>query len=185
MLNEIRIIIHTAKGDIDATLFPDKAPVTTANFLNLAARKFYDGLSFHRVVPGFVVQGGDPLGTGAGDPGFHVENEIDPSLSHKTVGVVAMANAGPDTNGSQFYITLEPLHPGHVEKLDGNYSIFGQVNKGMEVARKLSKGDKIQSIDILDPVDSLFAKYKARLAEWNKVLDQRFGSRLGPGPAIP
>lgn len=185
MLNEIRIIIHTAKGDIDATLFPDKAPVTTANFLNLAARKFYDGLTFHRVVPGFVAQGGDPLGTGAGDPGYRVENEIDPSVSHKTVGVVAMANAGPDTNGSQFYITLEPLHPGHVEKLDGNYSIFGQVTKGMEVARKLSKGDKIQSIDILDPTESLFARYKTRLAEWNKVLDQRFGSRLTPAPDNP
>jgi peptidyl-prolyl cis-trans isomerase B (cyclophilin B) len=77
------------------------------------------------------------------------------------------------------------LHPGHVEKLDGNYSIFGQVTKGMEVARKLSKGDKIQSIDILDPTESLFARYKTRLAEWNKVLDQRFGSRLTPAPDNP
>ncbi|MGA8657121.1 MAG: peptidylprolyl isomerase [Chthoniobacterales bacterium] len=185
MLNEIRIIIHTAKGDIDATLFPEKAPVTTANFLNLAARKFYDGLTFHRVVPGFVVQGGDPLGTGAGDPGYRVEDEIDPSVSHQTVGVLAMANAGPDTNGSQFYITLEPLPREHVKKLDGNYTIFGQVAKGIEIANNISKGDKIQSIDILDPTDALFARHKMRLIEWNKILDQKFGSRLAPAPAAP
>lgn len=185
MLSEIRIIIHTAKGEIDATLFPEKAPVTTANFLNLAARKFYDGLSFHRVVPGFVVQGGDPLGTGAGDPGYRFENEIDPSVSHESVGVLAMANAGADTNGCQFYITLKRLPPEQVKKLDGNYTIFGQVTKGVKVANNLSKGDKIQSIDILDPIDALFARHKNRLNEWNKILDQKFGSRLAPAPAVP
>ena len=80
MLNDIRIIIHTAKGDMEATLFPSKAPVTTANFLNLASRKFYDGLTFHRVVPRFVIQGGDPVGTGSGGPGYRFENEVHPSL---------------------------------------------------------------------------------------------------------
>jgi peptidyl-prolyl cis-trans isomerase B (cyclophilin B) len=83
MLIDIRIVIHTAKGDIDATLFPSKAPVTTANFLNLVSRKFYDGLTFHRIVPRFVIKGGDPLGTGG--PGYRFENEIDASLSHKNV----------------------------------------------------------------------------------------------------
>ncbi len=107
MLTDIRIVIHTAKGDIDATLFPSKAPVTAANFLNLASRKFYDGLTFHRVVPRFVIQGGDPLGTGSGGPGYRFENEIHASLSHENVGVLAMANAGPDTNGSQFYVTID------------------------------------------------------------------------------
>jgi peptidyl-prolyl cis-trans isomerase B (cyclophilin B) len=85
MLIDIRIVIHTAKGDIDATLFPSKAPVTTANFLNLVSCKFYDGLTFHRIVPRFVIQGGDPLGTGTGGPGYRFENEIDASLSHKNV----------------------------------------------------------------------------------------------------
>ena len=92
MLKDIRIVIHTVKGDIEATTFPAKAPVTTANFLNLASRKFYDGLSFHRVVPRFVIQGGDPEGTGRGGPGYKFENEIDSSLSHLNVGTLAMAN---------------------------------------------------------------------------------------------
>src|SRR5271169_6291701 len=124
MLTDIRIVIHTTKGDIDATLFPSKAPVTAANFLNLASRKFYDGLTFHRVVPRFVIQGGDPLGTGTGGPGYRFENEINASLSHENVGVLAMANAGPDTNGSQFYVTIDSLGPGHVKMLDGNYSML-------------------------------------------------------------
>src|ERR1700723_2500229 len=130
MLNDIRIIIHTAKGDMEATLFPAKAPVTAANFLNLASRKFYDGLTFHRVVPRFVIQGGDPVGTGSGGPGYRFEDEVHPSLSHVNVGVLAMANAGPNTNGSQFYVTIDPLQKEHVKMLDGSYSIFGQVMKG-------------------------------------------------------
>ena len=180
MLNDIRILIHTGKGDIEATLYPTKAPVTTANFLNLAFRKFYDGLTFHRVVPRFVIQGGDPLGTGTGGPGYRVENEIDPSISHSTVGVMAMANSGPNTNGSQFYITIDSLRPEHVKMLDGSYSIFGRVTRGNEVASKIAVGDKIESIAILDSSGALFTEQKVRLKEWNKVLDQKFGARLGP-----
>src|ERR1700736_4303565 len=101
MLNDIRIVIHTAKGNIEATLYPAKAPVTTANFLNLATRKFYNGLTFHRVVPRFVIQGGDPLGTGTGGPGYRFEKEINASLSHENVGVLGVGNAGPDSSGSQ------------------------------------------------------------------------------------
>jgi peptidyl-prolyl cis-trans isomerase B (cyclophilin B) len=180
MLNDIRIVIHTAKGDIEATLFPSKAPVTAANFLNLAARKFYDGLTFHRVVPRFVIQGGDPAGSGSGGPGYRFENEVHPSLSHVNVGALAMANAGPDTNGSQFYVTTESLPKEHVKMLDGSYSIFGQVTKGVDVSTKIAQGDKIQSIDILDSTDELFAEQKARLKEWNKTLDQKFGKKLVP-----
>jgi len=180
MLNDIRILIHTAKGDMEATLYPAKAPVTTANFLNLASRRFYHGLTFHRVVPRFVIQGGDPLGTGVGGPGYRFENETDPSLSHATVGVMAMANAGPNTNGSQFYITIDSLRPEHVKMLDGSYSIFGRVTKGNDVASKIVVGDKIESIDILDPFEALFTEQKVRLKEWNKVLDQKFGGKLGP-----
>jgi peptidyl-prolyl cis-trans isomerase B (cyclophilin B) len=182
MLNDIRIIIHTAKGDMEATLFPSKAPVTAANFLNLATRKFYDGLTFHRVVPRFVIQGGDPAGSGSGGPGYRFENEVHPTLSHINVGTLAMANAGPNTNGSQFYVTIESLGPAHVKMLDGSYSIFGQVTKGLDVSTKITQGDKIQSIDILDSTDELFAEQKTRLKEWNKTLDQKFGKKIAPAP---
>jgi peptidyl-prolyl cis-trans isomerase B (cyclophilin B) len=178
MLKDIRIVIHTSKGDIEATTFPAKTPVTAANFLNLASRKFYDGLSFHRVVPRFVIQGGDPEGTGRGGPGYKFENEIDSSLSHLNVGTLAMANAGAHTNGSQFYVTIESLSPQHVKMLDGSYSIFGQVTKGLDVTTKIVQGDKIQSIDILDSTDELFAEQKTRLKDWNKTLDQKFGKKL-------
>ena len=184
MLPEIRIILHTSKGDIDATLHPDKAPVTAANFLNLAHRKFYDGLSFHRVVPRFVIQGGDPLGTGSGGPGYRFENEIHGGLSHQQVGVLAMANAGVNTNGSQFYITIDDLHPGHIEMLDRNYTIFGEVTHGLEVAKKIVQGDRITSIDVLESTNALFTDQKARLTEWNSVLDRKFGRRLGPAPQV-
>jgi peptidyl-prolyl cis-trans isomerase B (cyclophilin B) len=180
MLKDIRILIHTDLGDIEATLFPSKAPVTSANFLNLASRKFYNGLTFHRVVPQFVIQGGDPLGTGTGGPGYRFENETHPSVSHASVGVMAMANAGPNTNGSQFYITIDSLRPEHVKMLDGSYTIFGQVTKGNDVASKIAVGDKIESIEILDSPEALFSEQKARLKEWNKVLDRRFGNRLEP-----
>jgi peptidyl-prolyl cis-trans isomerase B (cyclophilin B) len=180
MLNDIRIVIHTAKGDIEATVFPAKAPVTAANFLNLVSRKFYDGLTFHRVVPRFVIQGGDPMGTGSGGPGYRFENEVHPSLSHVNVGVLAMANAGPNTNGSQFYVTIDSLGPEHVKMLDGSYSIFGQVTKGLDVTKKIAQGDKIESIDILDPTEELFAEQKTRLKEWNGILDKKFGQKLIP-----
>jgi peptidyl-prolyl cis-trans isomerase B (cyclophilin B) len=183
MLNDIRIVIHTAKGDVEATLFPTKAPVTAANFLNLASRTFYDGLTFHRVVPNFVIQGGDPLGTGSGGPGYRFENEVHPSLSHLNVGVLAMANAGPNTNGSQFYVTIDSLRPEHVKMLDGSYSIFGQVTQGLEVIKKIAQGDKIRSIDVIDSTDELFAEQKTRLKEWNKILDQKFRSKLKPAAA--
>jgi len=183
MLNDIRIVIHTVKGDIEATLFPSKAPVTSANFLNLASRKFYDGLTFHRVVPGFVIQGGDPVGTGRGGPGYRFENEVHPTLSHVNVGALAMANAGPNTNGSQFYVTIESLRQEHVKSLDGSYSIFGQVTKGLEVTTKIAQGDKIQSVDVLYSTEELFTEQKVRLKEWNKILDQTFGKKLAPSPA--
>ncbi len=184
MQNDIRIIIHTEKGDIEATLFPSKAPVTVANFLNMASRQFYDGLTFHRVVPHFVIQGGDPLGTGAGGPGYRFENEIHASLSHVNVGVLAMANAGPNTNGSQFYVTIDSLRPEHVKMLDGSYSIFGQVTAGLDVTTKISQGDKIKSIEILDATDELFAEQAKRLKEWNRTLESKFGNRLKPAPGV-
>ena len=184
MLNDIRIVIHTAKGDIEATLFPAKAPVTAANFLNLASRKFYDGLTFHRVVPRFVIQGGDPLGTGSGGPGYRFENEVHDSLSHVNVGALAMANAGPNTNGSQFYVTIDSLRTRACQNAGWQLFNLRTGDQGLDVTTKIAQGDKIESIDILDSTDELFAEQKTRLKEWNKILDQKFGKKLAPAPTI-
>jgi peptidyl-prolyl cis-trans isomerase B (cyclophilin B) len=124
-LHDIRVVIHTSKGDIAATLFPSKAPLTVASFLNLAQQKFFDNLKFHRVIHGFMIQGGDPEGTGSGGPGYEFKDEIVPELKFDKPGVLAMANRGQNTNGSQFFITHVPT-----PHLDGHYSIFGQVTAG-------------------------------------------------------
>jgi len=140
--------IVTAKGDIVAELDAAAAPQTVNNFIFLANAGFYDGLTFHRVVPGFVVQGGDPLGTGGGGPGYTVPAEIE--LDH-TEGAIAMARRADDVNperassGSQFYITLAP-QPG----LDDQYTVFGQVAYGMDVVRAIAVGDVIESITIME-----------------------------------
>lgn len=130
--------IKTAKGDIIVELYPDKAPKTVNNFVFLAQEKFYDGTTFHRVIPGFMAQGGDPAGTGAGGPGYRFEDEIS-DLTHGT-GVISMANSGPNTNGSQFFITYAPAH-----HLDGIHTVFGKVIQGMDVANKLTPRDPAQS----------------------------------------
>jgi len=135
-------------------LYPASAPQTVNNFIFLANEGWFDGVSFHRVIPGFVAQTGDPTGTGAGGPGYFIPNEIDPALSHDKPGMVAMANSGPDMNGSQWYITLDDVSP-----LDGSYTIFGRVVEGMDVVQGITPrdpstnpeappGDKIVSITI-------------------------------------
>lgn len=141
-------LIQTEHGTIRIELYAEKAPQTVANFRKLARDGFYDGLSFHRVVPGFVVQGGDPLGNGTGGPGYDLPAEIHPSLKHQ-VGAVATARKGDRVNperrssGSQFYICLEPQ-----PHLDGGYTIFGQVVEGMEVVRRIQAGDRMQKVSI-------------------------------------
>src|SRR5512137_788490 len=112
--------ISTTKGDIRLTLFPDKAPMTVLNFVNLAKRGYYDGLTFHRVIPDFMIQGGCPIGTGTGGPGYDFRDEFGPDLKHDKPGILSMANAGPHTNGSQFFITHVPT-----PWLDGKHAIFG------------------------------------------------------------
>ncbi|HEX6383623.1 MAG TPA: peptidylprolyl isomerase [Anaerolineae bacterium] len=121
-------------------LLPQSAPQTVNNFIFLAREGWFDGVTFHRVLPGFVAQTGDPTGTGIGGPGYTIPNEIDPDLSHDEPGIVAMANAGPDTNGSQWYITLAD-----VQQLDGSYTIFGRVIKGMDVVQGLTPRDPAQN----------------------------------------
>jgi len=142
---DIDICIHTNKGDINLTLFATKTPLTVANFLELSKAGYYDGLSFHRVIPNFMVQGGCPLGTGTSGPGYKFEDEIDPELKHDGPGVLSMANAGPGTNGSQFFIT-------HLETpwLDGNHTVFGKI-KGeadQSTVNDIRQGDEILSIEI-------------------------------------
>jgi cyclophilin family peptidyl-prolyl cis-trans isomerase len=145
--------IKTNRGTVVISLAYDKAPMTVANFVGLAegtirangttGKRFYDGLTFHRVVAGFVVQGGDPKGDGSGGPGYEFPNETSPDLKHDAEGVVAMANSGPDTNGSQFYITLAAA-----PHLDGGYNVFGKVVQGMDVVKAITQGDTMTSVRI-------------------------------------
>ena len=126
--------ISTDKGDIEVDIFTTGAPKAAKNFLDLAKKGFYDGVIFHRIVPGFVIQGGDPTGTGRGGPGYQFEDE--PIQGDYYRGTLAMANAGPNTNGSQFFICLADL----VGKLPKNYTIFGQVTKGLDVVDQIAAG---------------------------------------------
>jgi peptidylprolyl isomerase len=153
--------METSKGKILIQLDFEKTPLTVANFVGLAEgtkhyatspgetpklqnKPFYDGLSFHRVIPDFMIQGGDPQGTGSGGPGYQFRNEIDPSLKHDKAGILSMANAGPDTNGSQFFITHKDT-----PWLDGKHTVFGHVVEGQDVVNKIAKGDTIKTVKIL------------------------------------
>ncbi|HXV19300.1 MAG TPA: peptidylprolyl isomerase [Candidatus Omnitrophota bacterium] len=130
----IPVRIETSLGVIEAELYPQEAPRTVQNFTDLARKGFYDGLTFHRVVPGVIIQTGDPEGNGRGGPGYKFKDEFSPNLKHDGPGILSMANAGPNTNGSQFFITQKAL-----PKLDGHHSVFGRVTSGIEVADAISR----------------------------------------------
>jgi len=166
-MQDIRIILKTSRGDIEGTLFASKAPITVANYLNLAKRGYYNGITFHRVIPDFMIQGGDPTGTGAGGPGYEFEDEVKTGLKHEKAGLFSMANRGPRTNGSQFFVTHVPT-----PWLDGKHTIFGEVTKGQDVVNAVKQGDKITAIEVLDSTDELFAQEADRIAKWNTVLDK-------------
>jgi peptidyl-prolyl cis-trans isomerase B (cyclophilin B) len=157
-------VFDTARGPIKVELAPDKAPLTVANFVNLAKRGFYDNLSFHRVIDDFMIQGGCPEGSGRGGPGYRFEDETNNGLRHER-GVLSMANAGPNTNGSQFFIT-------HVATpwLDGKHTVFGKVVEGLDVVDAVKQGDKITSVKIEGDADAALAARADRVAEWNKIL---------------
>lgn len=164
-MKDIRIIVKTNKGAIEGTIFASKTPMTAANYLNLASRGYYNGIKFHRVIPDFMIQGGDPTGSGMGGPGYKFGDEIHPSLKHTKPGIFSMANSGPGTNGSQFFITHVPT-----SWLDGKHAVFGEVTKGQDVVNAIAQGDKIESIEILDSTDELFAAQADNLKKWNAVL---------------
>jgi len=162
--------IKTNKGDIRLTLFPDKAPLTVLNFVNLSKRGFYNNLRFHRVIKDFMIQGGCPLGTGTGGPGYRFKDEFSPGLKHDKPGMLSMANAGPSTNGSQFFITHVPT-----PWLDNRHSIFGEVvdKTDQKVVDSIATGDTIITIVIEGDEAPLAGDYKAELDQWNKTLDKK------------
>ncbi|MCY7313722.1 MAG: peptidylprolyl isomerase [Pseudoxanthomonas sp.] len=154
----------TAKGPIRVELYPQKAPLTVANFVNLAKHGFYDGLSFHRVIPDFMIQGGCPEGSGRGGPGYRFEDETSNGVSHDR-GVLSMANAGPNTNGSQFFITHVPT-----PWLDGKHTVFGKVIDGLDVVDSVAGGDAITSVKIEGDSDAALAAHADRVTEWSRHL---------------
>ena len=174
----MQAIINTSKGEIILELEFEKTPITVANFVGLAegtientsknlGEPFYNGIKFHRVIENFMIQGGDPTGTGRGDPGYKFKDEFHPELKHNSAGILSMANSGPGTNGSQFFIT-------HLETpwLDNHHSVFGLVtdNDSQDIINNICQDDTISSIDIIgdlesnDPID-------AKISEWNSILD--------------
>ena len=165
-VKEVGAVMRTNKGDIKLRLFADKAPITVANFVNLANRGYYDGLSFHRVIPDFMIQGGCPQGSGTGGPGYRFEDECTPELTHDTPGILSMANAGPGTNGSQFFITHIPT-----AWLDGKHTVFGSViDEGdQQVVNAIAVGDMIEAIEISGEED-LMQNQADRIAAWNESL---------------
>jgi peptidyl-prolyl cis-trans isomerase B (cyclophilin B) len=163
---DINAVVRTSKGDIKLRLFADKAPATVANFVNLAKRGYYDGLTFHRVIPDFMIQGGCPLGTGTGGPGYRFGDECTPALRHDAPGKLSMANAGPGTNGSQFFIT-------HIATpwLDGKHTVFGEVLDAddQRVVDAIVVDDVLESI-LLDGEQAILEAQADRVQAWNKIL---------------
>lgn len=160
-------VMETNKGTIRLDLYPDETPITVANFVNLAQRGFYDGLSFHRVIDDFMVQGGCPNGTGTGGPGYRFGDEFVHSLRHDAPGKFSMANAGPGTNGSQFFITHVPT-----PWLDNAHTIFGAVqgDADQDVVNAIGQGDNIVSVTIEGEAADLLTSVE-QVIEWNAVLD--------------
>ena len=166
-VKEVGAVMRTNKGEIKLRLFAEKTPLTVANFVNLAKGGFYDGLTFHRVIPNFMIQGGCPHGSGTGGPGYRFEDECTSELGHETPGILSMANSGPGTNGSQFFIT-------HVATtwLDGKHTVFGAVidEDDQQVVNAIAVGDIIESINISGEED-LVQVQAERIAAWNESLN--------------
>lgn len=166
-MSELTAIINTEKGQINLRLFEKDTPLTVANFVHLAQKGFYNGLIFHRVIANFMVQAGCPRGLGNGGPGYQFEDEFRPHLKHNKAGVLSMANAGPETNGSQFFIT-------HVETpwLDGKHTVFGEVisEADQDIVNKIAQRDVITSIEIQGNTEALLASQAEAIAAWTDIM---------------
>lgn len=170
-MSELKAKIKTNKGEINLKLHAEKTPVTVGNFVNLANRGFYNNLKFHRVISDFMIQGGCPHGTGTGGPGYRFQDECTPELPHDKPGKLSMANAGPGTNGSQFFITHVPT-----PWLDGKHTVFGEVlsNEDQKVVNSINQGDTIESIEIEGDYEPLLKSMESTVNDWNKILDSKF-----------
>ena len=146
-----RIQIQTERGNITIEMFEDEAPNTVANMISLIEKGYYNGLNFHRVIPDFMIQGGCPHGTGTGGPGYDFDDECAPDRRHDSAGILSMANAGPGTNGSQFFITHGPT-----PHLDGKHTVFGKVTEGQEVVDEIKQGDVMQTVVVLQKRDRVY-----------------------------
>lgn len=169
---EINVKMTTNKGVIEIKMTPNETPVTVSNFVNLIKRGYYDGLTFHRVIADFMIQGGDPDGQGFGGPGYKFQDEFVSTLKHDKPGVLSMANAGPGTNGSQFFITHLPT-----PHLDGRHSVFGYVTTGQDVVDKIAKGDVMEKVEVSGDVDKLLEANASMIAKWNEVLDKKYPAK--------
>ncbi|MHA2357909.1 MAG: peptidylprolyl isomerase [Candidatus Heimdallarchaeaceae archaeon] len=147
-----KAIVETNKGKITIEFFDEHTPNTVKNFVSLAQSDYYNGVTFHRVIPDFVVQGGDPTGTGGGGPGYQIADEVNNTVQKHVLGALSMANAGPNTNGSQFFIVLNPESCKH---LDGKHTVFGKVIEGMNVVYNISKGDHMIKVTIEEESDKI------------------------------
>ena len=165
--NDVFAIIETDRGSMEFLLYRQVAPITVSNFVNLATRGFYDGLTFHRVIDDFMAQGGDPDGNGSGGPGYQFADEI--ALRHNQMGILSMANAGPGTNGSQFFITHKAT-----PWLNGAHTVFGLIQNGQDVIREIRPGDTINSITIEGNAERLLERNSDQVYEWNQTLDLHF-----------
>ncbi len=161
--------IRTSKGDIKLRLFPDKAPLTVLNFVNLSQRGYYDGLTFHRVIPDFMIQGGCPVGNGTGGPGYRFKDEFSEDLKHDKPGILSMANAGPNTNGSQFFVTHVPT-----PWLDRRHAVFGEVlgEQDQKVVNAIVVGDRIETVLIEGDYSALADAHRDQLDAWNQSLEK-------------
>ena len=165
--SNLTAIINTAKGEINLKLFDKDTPLTVANFVHLAEKGFYDGLNFHRVIDEFMIQGGCPQGTGTGGPGYSFEDECKASLKHNKPGILSMANSGPNTNGSQFFIT-------HIETpwLDGKHTVFGEVvsQADQDVVNQIKQNDAIESIKIAGDTSAIKEELGAVMTAWSDMM---------------
>ena len=180
--NDLTAIFKTTKGVIRVTLFPEEAPLAVANLVNLAQRGYYDGLKFHRVIANFMIQGGDPLGTGTGGPGYQFADEFSPLRRHDSAGTLSMANSGPRTNGSQFFITHGPT-----PHLDDVHTVYGKVSSGQDVVDAIAQNDVMSDLgywEITDRAMLAAAGFHATLPRMNlihRLIVSHFTGRCGKG----